>query len=497
MNITLKYKFKNFMNSFKSLFYISLFLVYCPMWAQVGIGTTTPNTTAVLDIASNNSGVLFPRVALAARNAITPVATVPATGLVVYNTATAGIGINAVTPGFYYWDTIWIRFGTGTATPPPAGWQLNGNNVIPSNFLGTTNALPIRFAVNRIERFRITGNNQLVPNNLDNEILIGNATNGGENSVIIGESAEGNALEAIAIGNEAKVFSNYGISIGDEASVGAAGQTAQSGIAIGRLTEALNGQAIALGNDAKALDKNATALGFDAIADGNATAVGFSAESRGNNSVAVGLNTETNGANATAIGSLAKAFGRNATAVGEGAQAAFDNSTAIGFGAISSGRNRMRLGNVNVNRIEAQVAITTPSDSRFKFDVEENVPGLEFIKALRPVTYKFNLEKLSKFKNETETAQNTNKVETGFIAQEVEAAAKASGYDFSGINRPENLQKHHYSLAYAQFVVPLVQAVKEQQKQIEVLQKERAELLILKSEVDKLKLMTSKLKINQ
>lgn len=434
---------------------------------------------------------------MVARNAITPIATVPATGLMVYNTATSGVGVNAVTPGFYYWDAIWIRFSTGTPMSAPAGWQLNGNNVVATNYLGTTNALPIRFAVDRVERFRITGDNQLVPNNIDNEILIGNATNGGENSVIIGESAVGNALEAIAIGNEAKVFSNYGVAIGDEATVGLAGVVAQSGIAIGRLTQALNGQAVALGNDAKALDRNATALGFDAVADGNATAIGYSAESRGNNSVAVGLNSETNGANATAVGSLAKAFGRNATALGEGAKAEFDNSTAIGFGAITTGRNKMRLGNVNIRTIEAQVGITIPSDGRFKFDVEENVPGLDFIKALRPVTYKYNLEKLSRFRKEPKVAKNTNKIETGFIAQEVEAAAKATGYDFSGVNRPENLNVHHYTLTYAQFVVPLVQAVKEQQKQIDTLKQERDALLTLKNEVDKLKEIVSKLKIKQ
>lgn len=34
------------------------------------------------------------------------------------------------------------------------------------------------------------------------------------------------------------------------------------------------------------------------------------------------------------------------------------------------------------------------SDGRFKEDVQENVPGLEFIKELRPVTYTVNVDKL-------------------------------------------------------------------------------------------------------
>src|SRR5258705_13957924 len=59
---------------------------------------------------------------------------------------------------------------------------------------------------------------------------------------------------------------------------------------------------------------------------------------------------------------------------------------------------------------------------------------------------------------------------TGFIAQEVEKAAMASGYDFSGIIKPKTEQEH-YSLSYESFVVPLVKAVQEQQAVIEKLMK--------------------------
>ena len=51
-------------------------------------------------------------------------------------------------------------------------------------------------------------------------------------------------------------------------------------------------------------------------------------------------------------------------------------------------------------------------------------------------------------------------VYTGFIAQEVEKAAADLGFDFSGVKVPEN-EKQAYGLRYAEFVVPLVQAVKE------------------------------------
>ena len=54
---------------------------------------------------------------------------------------------------------------------------------------------------------------------------------------------------------------------------------------------------------------------------------------------------------------------------------------------------------------------------------------------------------------------------SGFSAQQVEAVANKIGYNFSGILKPEN-EHDHYSLAYAQFVVPLVKAVQEQQDMI-------------------------------
>jgi hypothetical protein len=46
------------------------------------------------------------------------------------------------------------------------------------------------------------------------------------------------------------------------------------------------------------------------------------------------------------------------------------------------------------------------------------------------------------------------------MAQEVEAAAQALNYNFSGVQAPPN-DESLYSLRYAEFVVPLVKAVQE------------------------------------
>ncbi len=62
-------------------------------YAQVGIGTTNPNTSAALDITSTTKGFLPPRMTTTERNAIGT----PATGLVIFNTTTNGLEVKSST----------------------------------------------------------------------------------------------------------------------------------------------------------------------------------------------------------------------------------------------------------------------------------------------------------------------------------------------------------------------------------------------------------------
>jgi len=153
------------------------------------------------------------------------------------------------------------------------------------------------------------------------------------------------------------------------------------------------------------------------------------------------------------------------------------NATAVGYHAIVNSSNKVRIGNAAVTVIEGQVPFTTPSDGRFKFQVQEDVKGLDFILKLRPVTYQFDVEKFEnsatrgpKIPRAPAAIQASYKAaaairRSGFIAQEVEQAAQSSGYSFSGIVRPAGADDH-YSLSYESFVVPLVKAVQEQQQRI-------------------------------
>lgn len=81
--------------------------------AQTGIGTTTPNASAKLEVAATNKGFLPPRIVLTSATDGTTIPS-PATGLLIYNTATAGSAPNNVVPGYYYWNgTSWIQIANG------------------------------------------------------------------------------------------------------------------------------------------------------------------------------------------------------------------------------------------------------------------------------------------------------------------------------------------------------------------------------------------------
>src|SRR5258708_22382666 len=73
------------------------------LFAQVGIGTTSPNGNAALDISSATKGLLLPRVALSATNLASPLSAHVA-GMVVDYKATGASGNNALGPRVYFLD---------------------------------------------------------------------------------------------------------------------------------------------------------------------------------------------------------------------------------------------------------------------------------------------------------------------------------------------------------------------------------------------------------
>jgi trimeric autotransporter adhesin len=227
----------------------------------------------------------------------------------------------------------------------------------------------------------------------------------------------------------------------------------------------------------------------------------------GHHSTALGyqsLNSNSTGANNTAVGAVtltSNTTGSFNTAIGRNADVStgnLSNASALGRAATVNASNKVRIANTTTTVIEGQVAYSFPSDQRFKSDVDEDaVKGLEFITKLRPVNYKFDTEKFDAFllqnlsederkarMAEMDYEQSKNIVHTGFLAQEVAAAAEEVGYDFDGVHIPVDANDN-YSVSYSQFVVPIVKAIQEQQEQIEALRP--AEVEALKQELTDVK----------
>lgn len=174
--------------------------------------------------------------------------------------------------------------------------------------------------------------------------------------------------------------------------------------------------------------------------------------------------------------------GSNNTAIGfdAGPSSSYpnlSNSLALGYQARVTASNQVRIGNSSVTSIGGYAAWSNLSDFRFKQDIREDVSGLDFIEALRPISYSINLSALNRFLGLSDDGQaETNTLRhTGFIAQDVENLIQTKGFVFYGVNTPQN-DRDHYSISYAEFVVPLVKAVqdlslkvKEHQKTIDIL----------------------------
>jgi trimeric autotransporter adhesin len=347
-----------------------------------------------------------------------------------------------------------------------------GTYVLQNNTSGRANTANGVYAMN----FNTTGNYNVA---LGNQALFGNATGNANTAVgynaLSGSSAidSSTAVGAYALYNNVSGTGN--VAIGNNAlknnisgrNNNAHGMNALKSNTSGSYNNAFGNKALSsvtntTGNNAfgdLALERN--------IGSGNTAFGDFS------------LRNIVAGINNTAIGSFAGSF------TGTGV----NNITCVGnnSGFATTLSNQVNVGNTSVTLIAGQVSWSTYSDKRIKNDVQEDVPGLAFITKLKPVTYHLDIKKQEKIGNAGAPKSDRADVDypekydiekikmTGFLAQDVEAAAKSINYDFSGVVAPKD-GKGLYTVRYSEFVMPLVKAIQEQQAIIEALTK-RLELL--------------------
>ncbi|WP_432411096.1 hypothetical protein [Rasiella sp. SM2506] len=222
--------------------YISTLLLFVSLWSfsQVGINTTHPDSSSILDVSATDKGILLPRVALSGISDTTTILN-PAISLLVYNTSTSG----GLSSGFYFWSgTEWNKISDREAGPTSQGWALEGNSNTDggtTNFLGTTDNKALVFKTNNISRTRITTKGQIEVLNTDGSVFLGEgagaqtSVRGASNNIFIGSNADYDgrgASHSIVLGNGAKTSSDYSISIGDNSD-----SDSSNSISIGRNTQ--------------------------------------------------------------------------------------------------------------------------------------------------------------------------------------------------------------------------------------------------------------------
>ena len=384
---------------------------------NIAINTTgnTPDTSAMLDISSTSQGFLMPRMTTAQMNVIT----LPATGLLIFNTSLNVFEVNLGTTT----SPNWVPIGTSQT-----GWATNGNAGTNSgaNFLGTTDNHAIRLKVNNQSAgfidsstlFSVANGNVFYglqagysnPNALTSNTFIGSAAGAATNPTSSTSPADG--YRNVAVGTQSMLSNTTG----------------QLNVAIGY--QSLNSNTTGLANTAigttamaSGTSSNNTAIGWSALSSstgGSNTAVGYGAlagttlsggsggsvtgnsniaiglkvmraTTSGNNNVALGYqsmlynttgsNNAVLGYNALRGGNSTTAFtgsnnvaigpnaggaivtGSNNTFIGNNANASSDvsNATAIGNNATVNASNALVLGGTGANAVNVGIGTATPA----------------------------------------------------------------------------------------------------------------------------------------
>ncbi|QJP34228.1 tail fiber domain-containing protein [Nonlabens sp. Ci31] len=389
------------------------------LFAQIGIGTSNPSSSAILEVTTStrDKGILIPRVAIEDLNTQAPITGNMEESLLVYNTDMAS------GKGFYYWNgMIWQPLtsnNTSNGVDPSSFWKTTGNSSTTAgtntgeDFLGTLDDQDLVIATNTQERMRVK-------------------TNG---NIGIGEN---NATQLLHI------------------------------------STAVNGQGIKIqrGSDNFEITQSNTNLNSNASNNNGTFSYSFSGANKlimDNNQFYPAVNS-TDNTNSTGydLGIFSRHFRRVYTqgvhtndndpdgglriniGSGGGTTADYMFSDFAHFPFLNGVKDLGRNGN-SWNNFYFQNAFRT-SDRRKKQNIEPLQPGLEVINSLNTYQYHYINDK-------------ENQLQYGFMAQELQ------GQIPSIVDEGKDDQKS-LAVDYGQVIPILVKAVQEQQVQIELLKEE-------------------------
>jgi len=323
-------------------------------------------------------------------------------------------------------------------------------------------------------------------------------------------STTANGARAFAVGSGTQASGSNAFASGDRTKA-----TNSYTTAMGYKSEASNFASTALGKETIASGQYATAMGQQTTASQNAsTAMGDGSFASGNAATAMGSFTEAIGIASTAMGQQTKASGLRATAMGLLTEASGVQSTATGFNTIANANQSTAMGVATTAEDFASVSIgqfnktdETPNPSAFSlqntafvigngedtnsrsnalevlFDGTTTIAGDLNINSdarlkANIISLGATLSKLLQIDGKTYTMKKDtkNKPKIGLLAQEIETVFPEL------VSETNNIK----SVNYQGLVPVLINAIKEQQQEIERLKKQEERLRLLEQKVNTL-----------
>lgn len=312
-----------------------------------------------------------------------------------------------------------------------------------------------------------------------NNVAVGSQSlllNTGSNNVALGQTA----------GNSNTTGTNNTF-IGHNSDAGAGGLSNATAIGANSVVNASN--AIVLGNAANVgigtnnpVYAKLQVVGFSIFTASNAAFTGTTRAPyiRGNDTYSTATTPDYSWYNSDQTGMFhpaASTIGFCANGIGETMR--INGSGNVGIGCTAPAYKLHVIGDIASSAtIRSTFAIVTGviaacSDGRYKKNILPLKSSLDKVMQLRPVTYNWRTEE---FPNK----HFTNDLQIGFIAQELEKVIPQ-------VVHTDVADNNYKSVDYGRLTPVLVEAMKEQQVQIEKLQKEVEELKKVKSEYDSLK----------
>jgi hypothetical protein len=409
--------------NYKILFlFFNTFIFY----GQVGIGTVSPDPSAMLEIKDDNQGVLLPKITAAQKNAIVS----PATGLIIYQTDGSA--------GFWYYNgSAWVAINS-------AGWKLTGDSGTSSgNFLGTTDNKDLVIATSDAERIRVSssqnvGINQSSPTTKLH--ITGTAP--------VMRIEDGNQINKRVLTSDASGFATW-------------------------TTKTITG----------------FVPDYDwVLGDGTLTGMAFNNHICHNGKVVIGR-TVTPATPATHDFEVSNGQTTGTTfGIGDTELITDGNNQTLFKGSLLPISDNTRyLGNTISNRGISQIYNTVysvngtiqTSDENLKSDIKPLNYGIKEIMQLKPVSYFWKEEKI----NTVLVPENEKQLKLGLIAQEVEKIIPEVVYSESWMQKSEDepgefvkRKAEILGMNYEELLPLLVKAKQQQNEEINALKKETEEL---------------------